>query len=309
MKLEKFQGVYCMKAQLIRTYKGHTQRINSMVTLSNRFIVTAGEDNHLKVWDIDSDESHLTLSGHQAPITALASFPESSFVVSASQDRTLMIWNIETGESVRTLEGHTDAVTAVSVTPDGKTIVSGSDDRTVRMWSTHTGECLYRCNHHRTGVHALAITPDSQFAIAGEVGIAGNGGSSFRVWDIQSGEHIRDFEEIHHGVVSIAMLSDQRVISSSTEGDLVLWEINDGKSTRTIETHMGSAVMAVFPNERYAVIGTQKPQLTLWNIENGEHVYTLDQPSDWVSTLMVTPDGRRVLAGCHDGTLNVYELN
>jgi WD40 repeat protein len=296
-----------MKAQLIRTYQGHQARINAIVSINSHLVVTAAEENDLKLWNLDTDDVQFVLRGHLAPVRVLAAFQDSMFIVSGSADHTIIIWNCETGEAVRTLAGHTAPVTALAISPDGASIVSGSEDRTIIIWDSITGALKHRCNHHRGGIHALAITPNSRYVLAGETGAA-EAGYAFKVWDLETGEHVRDFAEWHHGVTSMAMLDAGRVISSSTEGDVVVWNLENGMSSIIVETHRGSAVMALFPNLRYMVVGTQKPQLTIWNVETGEELYSLAQPTDWVSSVFVSRDGRKVLAGCHDGTLNIYEI-
>jgi WD40 repeat protein len=296
-----------MQAQLIRTYRGHGDRINHILHLPNNHMVTASADGTLKVWGLDADEPLLTMAEHRGAIYALASFAESAFVVSGSADHTLIIWNTETGEAVRTLCHHSDAVTSVAVTPDGKHIISGSEDKTICIWDSVTGDLKHVCGGHESGVYTLLVTPDSHTVISGETGGA-RASYRFRVWDIATGEHLRDFSEHHYGVNGVALLGDGKFISASTEGDLKIWDIAQGISVQTVETHLGSTVMALIPNTRHAVIGTQKPQISLWNIDSGERVYILDEPSAWVSYLTVTADGWRILVGCHDGTMNVYEL-
>ena len=57
---------------LIRTLQGHTYWVNGCaVSPDGAFIVSASEDNTLKVWDARSGEARLTLQGHTAWVSRL----------------------------------------------------------------------------------------------------------------------------------------------------------------------------------------------------------------------------------------------
>ena len=298
-----------MQAQLINTFSAHPSAIKTIVTLADKpLIATGGEDAIIKIWTNENDESLHELAGHDAPITSLAGFPSIDFLVSGSEDCKIFLWNGATGEPIRDLVGHTGAVTALASTPNGKIIVSGSLDNTVRIWDSVSGQLLHVCEGHNAGVHAVSISPDGQYVVAGE---AGNNDATYnlKVWDLKTGQHIRDFAQIHHGVENIKFSESGLVLmTSSTEGDITLWDWETGEIIRTIETNLGSAITAFTPNRRFAIIGTQRPVLTIWSIETGRRIHQLDEPSDWVSAVATTQSGHYIIAGCHDGMLNIYRL-
>jgi WD40 repeat protein len=300
-----------MQVQLIRTYPAHQSAIQTLITASGgKYLISGGDSGDspaLKVWSLNSDEATGALRGHNAPPTALATFPDGDFVASGAANGELKLWNAATHEIVRSLDGHEAAITALIITSDGRRIISGSADTTVRIWDSLTGQLLHTFNGQSTPVQALTLTPDNNHVIIGER--SSNEGSVFRVHDVSSGTLLEDFPGQHYGVNSLAFnASQQTVISGSTEGDVVIRAWPSGDVQRTIETHYGSAVTAIMPNHSYAVIGTQRPLLTLWNLDSGTHIHTLEEPSSRVTSLAVTPDNRLILAGCDDGILNVYQL-
>lgn len=299
-----------MQAQIIRTYKAHEQRINALASMAvGRRIVSGSEDGTLRVWHLDSDEAVLELQGHDGPPQALAAFPDGQFMASGGRDHRVMIWNAATGEPVRTINGHKGAITALTISPDGKLIVSGSEDTHLRIWNSVTGKVQAVCAGHKSAISTVAVSPDNRFIVSAEAGAGDDRPLVFKVWDSESGQRVRDFQEPHEGVTHIVFDADgKRVISGSSEGDVKIWDWETGAVERVIETHLGSAVTTLMPNKRYALVGTQRPVLTLWSLETGQHLNTLDEPSNWVSSLVTTRDGRYILAGCHDGMLNVYLL-
>ena len=299
-----------MQLKLVKTYQGHTDCVNAIICTSiSPYAISGSEDQTLKVWDLESDEALHQLKGHKGTPLALAAFPNSDFVVSGGDDCAVIIWNADSGEHIRRLQGHSAPVTAVAPSPDGKFVVSGSADQTLRIWDSLNGSLQYVCAGHVSAVETVAITPDSRYALAGETGFD-NGDCRIKVWDLQTGKHIRDFPQVHHGINFIRVVNGgKNILTASIEGDIVLWDWQTGEIVRTIETHLGSMVMGLMSKARYAIAGTQKPLLALWDLEKGEQIAQLDKPADWVSELAITPDDHRVLVGCHDGTLHLYELS
>jgi hypothetical protein len=66
-----------------------------------RFVVSAGGDGALKIWELETLRQLVTLRGHAA--APLVVTPDALFVVSGSPDSTLRIWNAEDGSEVMTM--------------------------------------------------------------------------------------------------------------------------------------------------------------------------------------------------------------
>ncbi len=100
--------------------------------LDQRRVVSASDDDTLRVWDVETGEQLRAFEGHTSRVRAVAVFDQRR-VVSASDDRT--------GEPLRVLEGHTPWVEAFVVL-DQRRVVSASDDRTLRVWDIDTARTV-----------------------------------------------------------------------------------------------------------------------------------------------------------------------
>ena len=67
-------------------------------------IVSASDDQTLKVWDGPSGAERLTLSGHAGEVRGCAVSADGATIVSASFDGTLTVWDGRTGECLSTLQ-------------------------------------------------------------------------------------------------------------------------------------------------------------------------------------------------------------
>lgn len=64
--------------------------------------VTGATDNLVNIWQLNSHELLLSLSGHSGGITSTSFSPNSLFVVSGSEDKTVRVWGLTLGSLVAT---------------------------------------------------------------------------------------------------------------------------------------------------------------------------------------------------------------
>jgi WD40 repeat protein len=86
------------------------------------------------VWDLDSGQEVLNLSGHAFAVYSVAFSPDGKRLASASADRMVKIWDTASGEETLNLMGHTDGVPSVAFSTDGMRLASAGYDRTLWVW-------------------------------------------------------------------------------------------------------------------------------------------------------------------------------
>ena len=124
---------------LMRTLTGHTRCVYTVIQLrDDDRVVSASDDNTLRIWDLATGTCVSTLTGHTNWVTIVIQLRDDDRLVSGSGDNTLRIWDLSTGTCVSTLTGHTNGVSTVIQLRDDDRLVSGSGDRTLRIWSMRT---------------------------------------------------------------------------------------------------------------------------------------------------------------------------
>ena len=92
-----------------------------------------------RVWNVETAESLLTLSGHTASVTSVGFSPDMARIITGSQDQAAKLWDAKTGDTkvgkeILTLSRHTEDVTSVAFSPDGRQVLTGSRDGTAVIW-------------------------------------------------------------------------------------------------------------------------------------------------------------------------------
>src|SRR5262249_17703897 len=112
--------------------------VNVAFSPESRWLVTGGERNTIKIWDLAKGGELLnTLEGHRGEGYAIACTSDDNdrwMIASGGEDCTVKVWNGRTGKLLRTFRGHAGLVSSLAFSPDGKRLYSGSRDKTVKVW-------------------------------------------------------------------------------------------------------------------------------------------------------------------------------
>jgi WD40 repeat protein len=94
------------------------------ITPVGRQVVSAAEDQKLKVWNPATGKEVRTLDGHSGTVWAVAIGPDGLRAVAASDDRAVKVWDLATGIVLATFTTEA-ALYTCAVASDGRTISAG----------------------------------------------------------------------------------------------------------------------------------------------------------------------------------------
>jgi len=295
------------------------------------------------VWDLESGEELRALTGHTAPVRALAITPDSRYVISAagatfdfsthpSSDNTLKVWDLkrEVGRPIQA--GHSGRVNDIVITQNGRHAVTAAgmptswgkgSDNTLKVWDLSTGEELSTLVGHTGAVKAVEVTPDGHYAVS-----ADNSGKLI-VWDLENRELLDTRVGSIYGEVTIMVLTPDGRYVITAEGDweptdpcdtwedisdcsLKVWDLENRKSKpiSIFEGHHGQvSALAITPDGRRAVSAALDKTLIVWDIASGMQQYIFTGHSEAISAVTVTPNGRYVISEANrDNTSSVWDL-
>ncbi|MBA4159125.1 MAG: pentapeptide repeat-containing protein [Gemmatimonadetes bacterium] len=135
--------------------------------LDGQLLASGGDDNTVRLWEVESGRELRRLEGHSGSVQSVAFSPDGQRLASGGHDDTVRLWEVESGRELRRLEGHSSWVLSVAFSPDGQRLASGGRDNTVRLWEWQSGEMLIALGHVADGW--VAFTASGRYRFGGEV--------------------------------------------------------------------------------------------------------------------------------------------
>jgi WD40 repeat protein len=167
------------KSPTSRVLEGHSRGVMAVVILADgEYVVSAGLDQSLRVWEFSTGRLVRTLDNHTAAVHALAVAPPSEEepregalpqLASAGADRTVRIWQPTIGRLVRFARLPAEPLD-IAWAPDAARIVAACDDGHVRVIDPLTAEVTADIPAIEGWAYAVAVAPDGRKALVGGEG-------------------------------------------------------------------------------------------------------------------------------------------
>ena len=108
----------------MRSFPGHLGAVNSVAAaIDGRHVLSGGDDQVLRLWEIDSGREVRQFKGHTAAVKCLALSFDGRQAVSGGADNAVRLWDVATGRQV----ARSRAIrTPSSVSPSRRTIAMRS---------------------------------------------------------------------------------------------------------------------------------------------------------------------------------------
>jgi WD40 repeat protein len=295
------------KNSLIKIFKGHTDRVNSLVFSDylNK-IISISDDKTVRIWDINSTKeiNKLTMEdkllsidispNQKSIVVGLADGNiflidinstkivkkikahnksingialSTHYIISASDDKTIKIWNRESGKLINTLVGHKDKVLSVTIDKNEKYIISGSQDFTTRVWSIK-GKIIKIFKGHYSSVNSVALTPTYIMSVSGS--FWGKRDNSIKIWSRKRKKLITTIKAHSDYINSIRVSNNNRyIVTASNDQTVKIWDL---KKKKLLETLQGDKSLInsidISKDENYLLTSSHDNKARLWNLEN-----------------------------------------
>ena len=239
--------------------KGHQYGVFSIVYVKPNYLISAGQESEINVWDLNKNVIHKKLSGHTGAIISLCDI-ENNQIASGSggRDNSIKIWDIQTGALISTLEGHTKGVYGI-VKINPSTIVSISYDKTIRTWSTQTN----------TEIVAKRIKEDEFLSsinlILPNVIAVGTKGGNIILWNLQKLEKIGTLKGHEDSVLKIIKYEPGYILTSSADSSIKLWNYDKKVLVSTHLSHTKSVSCLMLLGDKRVFSGSDDGTVKIWN--------------------------------------------
>jgi hypothetical protein len=229
----------------VHKFEGIPHQVSAVAFAPDGKTLAWGEQKGIHFWDVATTREVRQIAVEHW-VNHLAFSPDGKTVMGV-YGNTIRRWDVSTGRELGQGFGHLDEVTFVGFAADGKTLVSASrEDYTVRFWDLATSEQRQIVQgsspHFDTypQFNHVLLRPDGRGVIA-EAGLKG-----FALWDVATGQELRQFPLLtpvrkrNMWVSGAALSPDGKTLTvltgvepngnDTTETALVLaWDVATGK--------------------------------------------------------------------------------
>lgn len=303
---------------------GHMGPVSDVAfTPDGKYLVSAGHDKVIRVWDWQAGRTVRILRGEVGPgdegrIFAMVISPDGRRLAVAGQmappgqkEQRIRIYDLATGELVQLLAGHTAKVVALAFSPDGTRLLSGSQDRTALLWDLTTSRPLRRLDRHKAEIYGVGFTPD------GARMVTAGFDRSLWLWRVADGKPIAEMRGHGDKIYALAISpSDGSIASGSFDGEIRHWDGQTGRLLRPLANQGGALVgsLSFSPDGRWLVSTcgggnncAKQPQ-SIWEVATGRLIRTYGRHDNVALASAVSPDGRVVAtAGGERNEIHIWD--
>ena len=280
------------------------------------------------------------LSGHRAPITAVAFHPVYNLMVSASEDASVKIFDYETGDYERTLKGHTNAVLDCAFSADGALLATCSSDLAIKLWDFKTFACVKTLHGHDHTISGLSFCEAKATLL-----VSCSRDKTLKVWDTETGFCLRTMTGHGDWVRKVAIFGGSGAdiaASCSSDHTLMTWNVSNGQCISTFRGHehvvehvafstaaadkvlrrVGNPESGTNPNGgvnglaftgkrlggEHLVSASRDRTIRVWRAVSGICLMVLSGHDNWVRAVACQPGGKYIVSVAEDKTIKAWDV-
>ncbi|MCK6482528.1 MAG: protein kinase [Phycisphaerae bacterium] len=307
-------------------------------------LVTAGNDNMVRLWDWPALTVRRVLRGHRGHLISCGFNAGGDLLATTSNDRRVILWNAVTGEMLAAYAGHARNVSALRFHPSRPLLMAAGSDL-VRLWDLRPNAALVTRSEGPGTVFAVGFSPDGRTLASGgeslfvslwnvqsqtlssrlaghqalisDVAFSPDGrllasasyDRTVRIWDAGSGECIRVLGDHKRTVSGVAFDVDgTRLASCGEDGETRIWSVADGSCRMRLPSRFWRCSDVTYsPDDRELAACDAYSEISLWDVSTGERRCSLRGHDGQARCVSYSPDGSLLASGGDDWLVRLWD--
>jgi len=273
---------------------GHYENINLLsYSRDGRFLVTASEDQTLKLWDGRSGREIRTFTGSTRDFQAISISPDGKLLATVNRDSSAWIWNLATGEVLNKFLDAGDIINNAVFTNDGKYLITSARENTAMLWDISTGKIIRYFDGDKLGCYNYNCRASLDVDSKGKGLIVGVGDRTTLLFDISTGKLLQRFKE-NTGSCSSCMTyakfdNSGNIFSVEYSGLIRQWKPATGKEMQTTGEKEDYEGMDISNNGSY--LATQsRSRFRILDPKSLKEIRSYDNYKNHVNAFAFSPD-------------------
>ena len=304
---------------------GHTSVIRAMDTSSDgKYIVSAGDDKTIRVWDRYSGNELRKMGGHvgsgsEGQVYALALSPDDKYLAVAgwlslngNGYGDIRIYDFHTGKLIKVLQSHTSVIYDLDFSEDGRYLLSVSVDKSAKIWDMDRLYLKATLSGHHDTVGGGAIFKDGNEAYK-IITLGDDKKAILSRFNPRSGrvEKLKTFS--YKSIVETVAVNEEHIAITSDTGELLIFD-HDLQKIQEVKTTYAPIGLDYSPNGRYLLAGSSSDSASevvavYDSYENYKLKKTLRKHTSSVFTVAFLTNDLAVSAGGDHKEIFVWDIH
>jgi WD40 repeat protein len=327
----------------VRKLDGHTNGISRLVaTPDGKWFASASLDHSLRLWDANAEptgDGEVVVDIETRQAEAKRSRKEDVLQQPGVA--------VKTQAAAQVFTGHEDWIEALGISDDGTRFISGDNSAQVIVWDLASRKEVTRWKGRPWNwIVAAALSPDGQTALVSEYRYKRDDfdipSSALKLWNVSDTSETLDLMKVQfpkyqpddtsyggaqvwrkfvaNGLIAADISPDGKLLAlgqggETDKGQVHLLDSTDGKLIRSVSGHQYGVTDIRFSSDGKYVLSTGRDTtLRITQVEDGKEVAQLGSPrggqfKDWLSSLAISPDQKRVAATDIAGLIHIWSLD
>ncbi|WP_145426961.1 WD40 repeat domain-containing protein [Symmachiella dynata] len=292
----------------IRFQQGNIMRRDILRTVVASLICAVSQCIALGDDDLDKDKSQPIATINCSSLSSLALSPDGKSLATVDAGR-VTLWEVETGKKLRVVFQDDFKSGQVAFSPDGKKLAIAGARSQLELWDIEKNKRLksiQACKGVPTAARAVAYSGNGErvMAIIFKDVPFEEGGDENRdrmlLYDTSTGtaKCLPTTDRIVYGTLAVSPNGKEMAFPCQGVG---VWDVNSGTELRRLDKSQFFLSVAYSRDGKWIAAGGLG-RIVVWDAATGEEKLTIKRPGMvGVISVAFSPDGRRLVAGEHDG--------
>ena len=271
-------------------------------------VVTMDEAGEVFIWDPETGEELLELSGHTAWVDSAIWSPDGQLIATSSDDNTSRIWDATTGQELRSYVGDGgEAYARWSPQGDRVLLIYSMNDLLV-VWDASNGEEIVNFRGHENKVLWADWSADGSRIVSG-----GQDGKAL-IWDSATGEVLYEFAG-HAKDVNFVRWSptNDQIVTASDDGTAKIWSLAAQMTALEIPGDPGGAwALDWSPSDKCVARNYMDGSVHIFDAVTGKELAVTEAQTGRNTAIVnveFSPTGDRIMTAAIGGLAIVYDAN
>lgn len=288
-----------------------------------RYIVSAGIQGQLQIWDLVKSEPVTQINAHLGRITAVHISSDNRWVLSAGRDNRIKLWDLKTSSLAQEFVGHEAPVTEVRFL-NAQFFVSSSEDKTLKLWHIPQKRWVQVYAGHYNFINAFDLSLDNEFILSGGGGISSQTDNTAKLWQISTGRCVQTLRGHDHWISAVRMSADGQIaVTGSHDRTVRVWKISTAECLHVLTAHEGPiTAVDISQNGRYILSASKDKTVKLWQFNHPNYPVPADAKKIAIECLHTfrgheggiinacfSVDNRYIISAGDDNKLQVWILD